>query len=123
MNVKRISKQLLVGLSLGIGILPIMTKINRSTLKKKPPSPLSLYDLCGEWLSADKNTLLIDNEACVFFNHEQIHLVQIDGQANILSLQDKFGYYITIEKTAEDTLTYYDEAEDIFITFMLKKSS
>lgn len=123
MNMKRISKQLLVGLSLGIGILPIMTKINHSALKKKPPTPLSLYDLCGEWLSPDENTLFIDNEARVFFNLEQIHLIQISGQANTLALQDKFGYFITIEKTTEDTLIYYDEAEDVSITFMRKRSS
>lgn len=112
-----VRKQLLVLLSLFIGIMPLLTKINK--MKPKPLSikPLSLFDLVGEWIADEDTILKIDDHGAVYLNTVPIALNSVEAQQNTITLQDRFGYNITITKMNDTTLSFYDEAEDTSFLF------
>lgn len=112
-----VRKQLLVLLSLFIGIMPLLTKINSMKPKPLPTKPLSLFDLIGEWVADEDTILKIDDHGAVYLNSVPIALNNVETQQNTITLQDRFGYNITITKTNDTTLSFYDEAEDASFMF------
>lgn len=117
MNLKKIRKQLLVTLSLFIGIMPFLTKLNNSKTKASSNKSLSLFDLIGEWESIENTKMKIDENATIHLNEMPIQLTVKEAQQNQMSLQDRFGYTITITKTNPNNLSLYDEAEDTAFSF------
>lgn len=115
-----IRKQLLVILSLFIGITPFLAKMNSPKTKATSHKPLSLFDLTGEWVSDEDTVLMVKDDASVYLNDLPIQLIRKDSQLNLLILQDKFGYNITITKIDENKLTFHDEVEDATFIFHKK---
>lgn len=120
MNIKMVRKQLLVLLSLFIGIMPLLTKISSTKSKNLSLKPLSLFDLVGEWTAEEDTILKIDDQGAVYLNSVPIALNNIEAQQNTITLQDRFGYNITISKIDDLTLSFYDEAEDTSFLFHKK---
>lgn len=120
MNIKMVRKQLLVLLSLFIGLMPLLTKVNTMKPKSLSLIPLSLLDLVGEWITDEGTILKIADNGAVYLNTVPIALNSTETQQNTITLQDRFGYNITITKMNDTTLSFYDEAEDTSFLFNKK---
>lgn len=120
MNIKMVRKQLFVLFSLFIGIMPLLTKISSKKSKTIPLKPLSLFDLIGEWVAEEETVLKIDDQGAVYLNTVPIALHNVEAEQDMITLQDRFGYNITITKSDDTTLSFYDEAEDTSFLFHKK---